>query len=62
MAKTGRRPRAKPAIDRHIRLDQDLDAEVKEHLSDPVTGKLKQGAYSKLVERLLREHIQGKRR
>lgn len=43
------------ARDRHIKINKNLDERVNRLLSNPVTEKPKLGAYSQLVERLLRE-------
>lgn len=44
---------------RHVSIPTSLDEKVKEKIMDPVTGKPKTGAYSKLVERLLRQWVEG---
>lgn len=52
-----RKPKFDRPRDRHISIPTSLDNRVVEKIKDPVTGKPKTGAYSKLVERLIRQWL-----
>jgi hypothetical protein len=48
-----------PLVKRKISLPNSLCARVDEYLLDPSTGKRAYGELSRLIERLLREHLAG---
>lgn len=55
--KVGRKPHSDPPFEKDISLPSSLVAEVELRLFDPATQKVQYGAFSKLVERLLREWL-----
>ena len=61
MARTGR-PRAEiPRKSRIVYLPEDLNAEVDLLLMDPLKQKIQYGSFTNLIERLLREWVDGQR-
>jgi hypothetical protein len=48
-------------VSKHARIPTSLWEQVEEELADPVTGKPPHGAYSSLVEFLLRQWIKSRR-
>lgn len=54
----GRKPKADPSVPQEVQIPGSLWAEVKLRLPfDPATNKTKHGAFSALIERLLREAL-----
>lgn len=45
-------------VDRHVAIPESVDERLNEYLRDPVTGKPKPGARSRLVEKLIRKHLE----
>lgn len=54
--------RTVPSAPKLIRIDSEVLTKVEFLLLDPTKGKPKHGAFSKLVERLLRDWVQEQRR
>ena len=55
--RSGRRARADPPIEKSLNLPASLVAEVELRLVDPLSSKVRYGAFGQLVERLLREWL-----
>ena len=53
----GRPKNAIPSITKHVSLPEDLFARVELLLLNPITGKMKYGDFSRLIEQLLREWL-----
>lgn len=53
----GRPPNAVPKDDWHIHLDRDISLYFRLKYLDPLSQRMKQGAMSELVNRLLREEM-----
>lgn len=56
-----RKKRADEPRKRHISIPESLDTEVNRLLANPITGKPKPGAFSKLIVRLLRHWVRRKK-
>lgn len=61
MARLGRKPRAIPRSEKHIRIREDIMATVDLLLLDPMRAKVKYGKRSDLIEDLLRQWIDEQR-
>ena len=58
MSRIGRPPKSIPTVDWKLHMPVDLAAEVDLLCTDPVTGKLRYGARTELVELALRIHLE----
>ena len=59
MAKRGKKPHADPPVEWKISIPQSIAAPVELILSDPLTGKPKHGARSRLLAELLNNWLAG---
>lgn len=57
----GRKRHYDPPVEFRAKIPQSLHERVQEELADPVTGKPSYGSQSKLLQRLLREWLNGER-
>lgn len=62
MSGKGRRAYSVPSVAWKIHIYGDVAAELELLLADPLTGQIKKGARSQLINRLLREWLQERKK